>query len=105
VLLLGLVGGGTALLSLVLGVLLGDSPQRSVSVGLYLVGSFFMLAGFAFGNRGPVSAKGIGAVPLLGARMVRWATHDEQEQALNESAIFVALGLALLVLGAVFDTH
>jgi hypothetical protein len=64
-----------------------------------------MLAGFALGNRGPVSAKGIGAVPLFGARMVRWATQDEREEAINESAIFVALGFALLVLGAVADPH
>jgi uncharacterized membrane protein HdeD (DUF308 family) len=103
--LLVFVGSAAALVSLVLGLLLGDSPTRSMAVGLYLTGSFFVVAGFALGNRGPVAAKGIGAVPLLGARMLRWATPEEQEQTINESAIFVVLGLALLVLGVIADPH
>ncbi len=50
--LLAAVVGGTAVLSLLLGLLLDASPSRSVAVGLYLVGCAFLLGGFFIGNRG-----------------------------------------------------
>jgi hypothetical protein len=95
----------TAAASLLLGFLAAASISRSVSLGFYAVGSFLLVAGFAFGNRGPARPKGEGAVPLFGSRMLRWATREEGEEALNTSAIFVALGFLLIVLGVLADTR
>jgi hypothetical protein len=36
-------------------------------------------------------------------RRVRWATQEEHEEAINSSALFVALGLLLIFLGLVSD--
>ena len=43
VLLLAGAAGGTAVLSLLLGLALGASAGRSISVGFYLVGSFLLI--------------------------------------------------------------
>jgi hypothetical protein len=85
--------------------------RRSVSTGLYSVGCFLLVAGFFVGNRGPARARGAGDAGAvaglfgigLGARRLRWATRDEQEDALAHSALFVALGIALIVLGVLAD--
>ena len=50
---LAVIVGVTAAGSLLLGVLLGAEPDRSVAVGLYLVGCALLLGGFFVGNRGP----------------------------------------------------
>lgn len=102
--LLGSIAGGTAIVSLVLGLALGSSVDRSVSVGLYLVGSFLLIAGFFIGNRGPARLKDETAAPL-GLRRVRWATREERVLALNDSAIFVSIGFALIVLGLLVDSR
>jgi hypothetical protein len=36
---------------------------------------------------------------------VRWATLREREEAINDSAIFVLLGLVLIVLGVIADSR
>jgi hypothetical protein len=113
-LLLAGVAGGTALVSLLLGLALGSAADRAVSVGFYLVGSFLLVAGFFAGNRGPARLKGRedegGAVAGMfgvgiGGRRLRWATIEEREEALANSAVFVALGLALIVLGVLADSR
>ena len=98
-------GGVTVVVSLVAGAIAGSDARRSVSVGLYLAGSFLIIAGFFFGNRGPVRPRGAGGDPLFGARDVRWATLREREEAINDSAIFVLLGLVLIVLGVIADSR
>jgi peptidoglycan/LPS O-acetylase OafA/YrhL len=104
--LLLLVGSGIAVVSIVLGMALGERAQRSLAVGLYLGGSFMMIAGFFVGNRGPARpTEGSSVVPFIGARMLRWATAEERDETINDSAIFVSLGLVLLVLGAMADSH
>ena len=100
-----LATGGTLLISLSFGLLLGESVSRAVSVGFYLVGSFLTVAGFFVGNRGPVRLKRDVGVPLLGSRFVRWATPDEREESINTSAIYVVLGFALIFLGVLADTR
>jgi hypothetical protein len=75
-----------------------------VSVGLYLVGSFLLLAGFFVGNRGPARLKDDTAAPL-GVRRIRWATREERILALNDSAIFVSVGFVLIVLGLLVDSR
>jgi hypothetical protein len=103
--LLVLACGITIVGSLAFGFLLGESVSRAVSVGFYLVGSFLTIAGFFVGNRGPVRLKRDVGVPLLGSRIVRWATPEEREESINTSAIYVVLGFALIFLGVLADTR
>jgi MFS family permease len=102
--LLGVAALVTAAGSLLLGLAVGAKVDRAVSVGFYLVGCFLLVAGFFVGNRGPVRPRGA-ATPLLGARFVRWATPSEREESLNESAIYVTIGLLLIILGVVVDSR
>src|SRR5204862_1411950 len=100
------VGIGTLVVSVLLGLLFGASLPRAIALGYYLVGSFLLLAGFFFGNRGPVRPRGdsdaAGGMVLRGRR-VRWATRDEQAEAINYSALYVVLGLVLIFLGLASD--
>jgi hypothetical protein len=91
--------------SVLLGLLFGASLPRTIALGYYLVGSFLLLAGFFFGNRGPVRPRGDAdvGVGILRGRRVRWATWDEQAEAINYSALYVVLGLVLILLGLASD--
>ena len=91
--------------SVILGLLLGASLSRSIAIGLYLVGSFWLVSGFFVGNRGPVRLKGDIGAPLFGSRFVRWATPEEREETINMSAIYVLLGFVLILLGFAADTR
>ena len=102
--LLGACAGITFAGSVGLGLAFGASFSRAVSIGFYLVGSFLLLAGFFVGNRGPVRPKGQGP-SLFGARFMRWATPLEREESLNESAVYVALGFALILIGVLADSR
>src|SRR3954449_2878452 len=102
------VGVPTLVGSILFGLLLGASLSRSIALGFYLVGSFLMIAGFFFGNRGPVRPKGATDMGLGGLlpttnRRLRWATRQENDEAINFSAVFVALGFVLILLGVVSD--
>ena len=102
--LLGLAGI-TTLLALLFAFLGRFDADRAVSVGFDLVGVFLMVVGFFVGNRGPVRLKGQSSVPLFGQRRVRWATPSEREESLSDSAIFVAVGLAMVMIGIVIDSR
>jgi hypothetical protein len=99
------VAGLTALGALALGLLSGASIARSVSIGFYVVGSFWLVAGFFVGNRGPVRLKSDLGAPLFGSRFVRWATPEEREETINMSAIYVLLGFVLILFGFAADTR
>src|SRR3954449_1309957 len=108
VFLLVIVGTGTAVVSLLIGLLLGAGVSRSVSLGFYGVGSFLLIAGFFVGNRGPARVKGDPGVNVLGIvtnRQIRWASGSEQTESLNLSFVFIALGVFLIILGVVTDTR
>lgn len=96
-----------ALTSLVLGLLLGSSLSRAVSLGFYLVGSFFLVAAFFTGVRGPIRLRGDpgdeGPWGLGRKRGVRTATPEERKESHANTAIFVSLGLALIVVGVAAD--
>ncbi len=101
---------GTLVLSVAVGLGNGSSASRSASVGFYIVGSLLLLFGFFVANRGPVRPKdtdpGAGLFgPLFQTRMLRWATAEDVGESLNMSAVFVALGLVLIILGAATDTR
>jgi hypothetical protein len=102
--LLGL-GTFTAAITLTFTALSGSNADRTVAIGFDLVGVFFLVAGFFVGNRGPVRLKGQASVPLFGERRMRWATPEEREDAISDSAIFVAVGIAMIVIGVAIDSR
>jgi hypothetical protein len=102
--LLAAIAGATVVLSLLLGLALGISADRAISVGLDCVGAFLLVAGFFTGNRGPARLKDEGGASPEGRR-VRWATREERVIALNDSAIFVSVGFVLILLGLVVDSR
>jgi uncharacterized membrane protein len=97
--------GITVVVSIALGALFGASLGRSVAIGFYLAGCFLIVTGFFLGNRGPVRQKDAAGSLLFGSRYLRWATPEEREDALASSAVFVALGFALIVIGLFADTR
>jgi hypothetical protein len=99
------VTAATAVASALLGLLLGSSLDRAISVGFYLVGCFLLVGGFFLGNRGPVRPKGEAGPSLLGPRFMRWATPVEHEDTINSSAVFVTIGFVLLLLGVIVDSR
>ena len=102
--LLGSVSGAIAAVSLAIGAVGGFSLNRSLAIGFESFGSLLLVLGFFVGNRGPVRAKG-DAIPFFGPRFLRWATPDEVERTIPESAIFVVLGLIVIVIGLVIDSR
>lgn len=103
-----MTAAGTFLGSALLALLAGSSVRRALTLGLYLVGSFLLLAGFFVGNRGRVRADTratAGGVfgGLFAPRRVRGAEADEERETIGSSAILITLGVALLLLGVGVD--
>ncbi len=100
---------GTVVVSIALGLALGSSVARSISLGFYLVGSFVLVSGFFMGNRGPARLKGPvgdeGPWGISPRRRLRWASAEEREAALADSAVFVAIGFVLILVGVAADTR
>ena len=76
------------------GLLVGDSVNRSLSVGFYLSACLCMLLGVFFGIRPPVRQEGDagalgGLFGVFGSGPVRFATPEEREDSLASSAVFV----------------
>jgi len=94
-----------------IGTLIGASLDRSIALGFYGLGCFLMVSGFFVGNRGPARVKSEAAgwtmlpLPGIGSRRLRWATLDEQNETINNSAVFIALGLILVLIGVLVDSH
>lgn len=100
---------GTVVVSISLGLALGAPVARSISLGFYLVGSFVLVSGFFMGNRGPARLKGPvgdeGPWGISPRRRLRWASAEEREAALADSAVFVAIGFVLILVGVAADTR
>jgi sugar phosphate permease len=101
----GSIVGGTAALSLLLGLALGSTVSRALSVGFYIIGCVMLVSGFFVGNRGPARPEGEGWSPFSMRRWVRWATPDEQRDTLSLSAVLVVVGFLLIALGVLADTR
>jgi hypothetical protein len=97
--------------STLLGLLVGSSLDRSISLGFYGVGCFLMVAGFFVGNRGPARVKSEEArgtpmpFPFMGSRRLRWATAEEQYETISNSGVFILLGLVLVLIGVLVDSR
>ena len=102
--LLGATSAAVAVVALGIGAAIGASLNRSLATGFEAFGCLLLLLGFFVGNRGPVRAKG-DAVPFFGPRFLRWATPDEHRSTIAESAIFIVLGLLLVVIGLLIDNR
>lgn len=90
--------------SIGLGLLLDSSLNRSISLGFYGVGAFFVVGAFALGNRGPYrSANEEGTIRV--GRRLRRATPEEMRESVNMTVLLVALGFVLLAAGAAIDSR
>jgi hypothetical protein len=99
------LAGGTAVVALLLGLALGSSVSRSLSLGWYIIGCVLLISGFFVGNRGPSRPEGEGWSTFSLRRWVRWASPDEQRETLSLSAVLVVLGFVLIALGVLADTR
>lgn len=102
----------TLVVSVMLGLLVGASLDRAVSLGFYGLGCFLMVAGFFIGNRGPSRVKSEGAAGgsmlpfgFSSGRRLRWATADEQNETIGQSGVFILLGLILVLIGVLVDSR
>jgi hypothetical protein len=100
--LLGVISGVLALGAVVIGSALHASLNRSLADAFEVFGVLMLVLGFFVGNRGPVRTKG-DAVPFFGPRSLRWATPEEHRSTIAESAIFIVLGLLLVLIGLLID--
>lgn len=97
-----------ALIGLALDALTHQALLRGLAIGFYLTGVGLCGIAFLLGSRPPVRTRGGGGFVGLGRWIgggVRFATRSEQEEALNLPAIFVALGVCLIVVGAAVDSR
>jgi hypothetical protein len=101
----------TVVLSTLFGTLLGAPLDRAISLGFYGLGCFLMVSGFFIGNRGPARVKSESPgstmlpIPGMGSRALRWATPEEQNETFSNSGVFIVLGLILILIGVVVDSH
>ena len=102
--LLVVTAGLVALCALSIGLLTGGSLNRAIARGFEGFGCLLLLLGFFIGNRGPVRLKHE-AQPFFGPRFLRWATPDEHTSTIAESAIFIVVGLLLILIGLVVDNR
>lgn len=99
---------GAALLGLALAGLTGESARRGLAIGFYISGVGLCALAFLLGTRPPVRAKSDGGFLGFGRWTgggVRFATRTERDEAINLPAIFVSIGVLLIVVGAVVDSR
>ena len=101
---LTLLSAGIVAISWLIGLALDSAADRSISLGFYFVGAFLALAGFFFGNRGPVRPVGDERNWRVG-RGLRSASREEQEEAVATGGLLAVLGFVLLAIGIAVDSR
>lgn len=96
-----------------IGLALGSSAARSAATGLYLVGCFLLVLGVFAGVRGPLRPSGepgedgdaVGSLLGIGifSKGVRTATSDERADAHSTAWLFLAMGMAMIIVGIAVD--
>ena len=100
-------GRRRALVGLLAGAVIKQGLRRDLAVGFYLSGTGLLALALLLGTRPPVKFKeGTGGElgperPLRPGRPL--GSREEQNEALNVPALFVTLGVCLIVIGAVCD--
>lgn len=101
--------GGACLLGLAIAAVAGDDLRRGLAIGFYVGGACLTALAFLVGSRPPVRSRGEEGFVGLGRWIgtgVRWADREEHEQAINLPAVFLTLGIVLILLGVgVDDRH
>ncbi len=102
---LATVLGATAVVSGLLGLADGEALRRSVSVGLYIVGSVLVLGALLVSSRPPVKAAGKGRPGLFSAAAdtVRFATAEERRDSIGVAWVLLATGIMVVVVGLLVD--
>lgn len=103
---------GIGVVAALIGLAVGSSLGRSISVAYYVVGALLLVLGFFAGNRGPLRPRapdeagdpimglfGVG----IGTRGARVATAGERKDSVATAGIFLAVGIWLILLGIVID--
>ncbi len=98
--LLGGISAVVVVVGLVLAALGAASPDRTISLGFYGVGSFLVIGGFLLGNRGPYR----GSSESFG-RSLRRATPEDSRESINMAVLLSVLGLLLVAIGAIIDSR
>jgi hypothetical protein len=101
------VVGGTAVLSLLIGLAAGSSARRALSVGFYVAGATLLCGALVMGIRGPLrpeyrdddGQRG----RFFGPRTIRYVTPDERSQSNRSSLFLFALGILLVTAGGFID--
>jgi hypothetical protein len=101
---LGVLAAAICLGAVSIGLVLGISLNRSIAIGFEAFGCLFLVFGFFVGNRGPVRTRDE-ATHFFGPRFLRWATPEEHQSTIADSAIFLVLGLLLILLGLAIDNR
>jgi hypothetical protein len=102
--LLGALSAGIVVITLPLGLAVGSTADRAISLGFYLVGAFLAFAGFFLGNRGPVRPVGEDRGWRVG-RGLRGASPEEHREALVTGGLMAVLGFVLLAIGVAVDSR
>jgi hypothetical protein len=92
---LALVTGAVAAVAAV-ALLAGSAPERAVAIGLYALGAFLAVIGFALGSRNLFRAADHPSAPVGGDAVRLWETKEA-------AVVLIVLGLALLAAGIAVD--
>jgi hypothetical protein len=79
-------------------VLAGSHVQRALALGLYAVGAFMAIVGFALGSRGLFRSVDRQRPETDGGISVLWETTEA-------AALLIVVGLVLLIAGTAVDPH
>lgn len=102
--LLAVTSTAVLLCSVSVGLLFDSRLNTAIARGFEGFGSLLLVLGFFIGNRGPVRLKGE-AQPFFGPRFLRTATPEEHTSTISESAIFIVLGLVIIIIGLLVDNR